>query len=71
MDNYQPDLIAITCIFSVTHTSFAKVCQHCKNSKKSRYPGSEVPLVIGGVHVTHDCENIMQKIPQADYIFLI
>jgi len=29
-----------------------------------------VPIAIGGVHVTHDVQNIMNDIPQADFAFL-
>lgn len=74
LDNYietfKPDLIAITCLFSVTHASFVKVCKYSKASKRSWHPNGEIPLAIGGVHITHDIQSMLQNVPEADYIFL-
>src|SRR3990167_5848633 len=62
IDEFQPDLIGITCLFSVTNISLEKVCKFIK----SKYV---IPIAIGGVHVTHDVDNIL-KDTGADYAFL-
>ncbi len=69
--DYQPDLIGITCIFSVTGPSLVNVCRTAKNYAASWLPpGVKIPIAIGGVHVTHDVQNILDAIPQADFAFL-
>src|SRR3989344_931071 len=69
--DYQPDLIGITCIFSVTGPSLKDVCGACEEIAPSWLEGErKVPIAIGGVHVTHDVQNIMGDIPQADFAFL-
>ena len=59
---FQPDVIGVSCLFSVTGKSLTNVCHFIKTL-------TEVPLCIGGVHVTHDVETIL-KDTQADYAFL-
>jgi radical SAM superfamily enzyme YgiQ (UPF0313 family) len=69
--DFQPDLIGVTCIFSVTGPSLVEVCRACKECVPEwLVPGAKVPVAIGGVHVTHDVENIMNDIPEADLAFL-
>lgn len=71
IEDYQPDLIGITCIFSVTGPSLKDVCRACEEIAPSWLEGErKVPIAIGGVHVTHDVQNIMGDIPQADFAFL-
>ena len=70
INSFKPDMIGVTCIFSVTHSSFVKVCQYTKTSKKPWHSNGDIPLVIGGVHVTHDLDSMLKDIPEADYIFL-
>lgn len=71
IEEYQPDLIGITCIFSVTGPSLKDVCKACKEIEPSWLAvGRKVPIAIGGVHVTHDLQNIMNDIPEADVAFL-
>ena len=71
IEEYQPDLIAVTCIFSVTGPSLKEVCAACKDITPSWLEGGrKVPMAIGGVHITHDVQSIMHDIPQADFAFL-
>ncbi len=71
IEEYQPDFIGVTCIFSVTGPSLVKVCKACKDYEPSWLDkGKNIPVAIGGVHVTHDVENIMGSIPEADFAFL-
>ena len=71
LKEFQPDLVGATCLFTVTHPSLTHVCQEIK---KLGMPwlgqDREIPLVIGGVHVTHDVENILNAIPEANFAFL-
>lgn len=60
--DFQPDFIGVTCMFTMTHTSFKEVCQQVAEYK--------IPLTIGGVHVTNDVERILDDIPVADIAFL-
>ena len=71
INEYRPDLIGITCIFSVTGPSLTDVCRACKEFEPSWLAdGRKVPVAIGGVHVTHDLQSIMNDIPEADVAFL-
>jgi radical SAM superfamily enzyme YgiQ (UPF0313 family) len=71
MDSFKPDLIGATCLFTVTHPSLVRVCQEIKKIPAS-WLGREarVPLSVGGVHVTHDVENILNDMPEVDLAFL-
>tara|TARA_B100000315_G_C14584167_1_gene592018 strand:+ start:778 stop:2703 length:1926 start_codon:yes stop_codon:yes gene_type:complete len=70
-EGFQPDLVGTTCLFTVTHPSLIQVCQEIKRLAAPWFGrDSKVPLVIGGVHVTHDVENILDDIPEADFAFL-
>ena len=69
-EEFQPDLIGATCLFTVTHPSFVQVCKLVKNYDAAWIEGGEIPLVLGGVHVTHDAERILADIPEADFLFL-
>lgn len=60
--DFQPDLIGITCMFTMTHTSFHDVCEQI-----SKFG---IPLAIGGVHVTNDVERVLDDIPQAHMAFI-
>ena len=59
---FNPDLIGITCLFSVTGTSLKRVCGAIRQI-------CDTPIAIGGVHVTHDVENILED-TGADFAFL-
>lgn len=59
--DFLPDLIGVTCMFTMTHGSFKKVCDLAK---------IYAPVAIGGVHVTNDVERVLDDIPSADIAFL-
>ena len=59
---FQPDLIGITCMFTMTHSSLKQVCR--------RAAVSGVPIALGGVHVTNDVHRVMDDIPEAHVAFL-
>lgn len=62
ISDFDPDIIGVTCLFSVTGKSLANVCKTVKQI-------SDKPLVLGGVHVTHDAEAILKE-TGADIAFL-
>ena len=62
IDIFDPDLVGVTCMFTMTHESFKKICfEVAKNN---------LPLAVGGVHVSNDVTRIKKEIPQIDYIFV-
>ena len=60
--DFQPDIIGVSCLFSVTHTSFKKVCKHIKTNF------SDIPLMVGGVHVSHDLEGVFKDLEGVDFV---
>lgn len=62
IERFEPDLIGITCMFTMTHTSLKRVCDHA-----SRHG---IPVAIGGVHVTNDVERALDDISSARIAFL-
>ena len=68
---FKPDIISITCLFSVTHNSYKDVCFELKNQESlKKYNLEETPLVSGGVHISHDPDNILREITPIDIAFL-
>jgi hypothetical protein len=63
IEAFQPDLIGVTCMFTMTHESLRQVCTWASRSG--------VPVAIGGVHVTNDVERVLDSIPAAQFAFLL
>ncbi len=61
---FKPDLIGVSCLFSVTHNSFKKVCKYIN----THYP--TIPLLVGGVHVSHDIKGVMDDLDGVDFALL-
>jgi len=59
---FDPDLVGVTCMFTMTHTAFKNVCEY---SAAAGYP-----VAIGGVHVTNDVERVLDDLPCATFAFL-
>lgn len=64
IDAFEPDLVCVTCMFTMTHESLKLVCREIK----TLHPG--LPVAIGGVHVSNDVERILDDIPSADAAFV-
>ncbi len=62
VEAFAPDLICVTCMFTMTHLSFKRIC-----GKAAAYG---VPLAIGGVHVSNDVERVLDDIPASRMAFL-
>lgn len=60
--DFNPDLIGVTCMFTMTHGSLKKVCDRVK--------AAGFPVAIGGVHVNNDVERVLDDIPAVDIAFL-
>jgi radical SAM superfamily enzyme YgiQ (UPF0313 family) len=71
VDEFQPDIVGATCLFSVTHDSFVNVCKEVKSISPSWLEeGDSLPLVVGGVNVTQDVEQVLKDVPEVNFIFL-
>ena len=62
IEDFDPDLIGVTCLFSVSGKSLVNLCRSIRQITAR-------PLVIGGVHVTHDVQAILKE-TGADIAFL-
>lgn len=66
---HQPDFIGVTCMFSQTHQIFVRVCQ------KIKMECPEVPLAVGGVHVSNSLASSSTKdsmtvnLSEVDFLF--
>lgn len=60
--DFEPDLVGVTCMFTMTHASFRAVC--------ARVAAMGIPLAIGGVHVTNDVERVLDDVPWASVAFV-
>lgn len=58
----DPDLIGVTCMFTMTHTAFKQVCEHAAASGR--------PVAVGGVHASNDVERVLDDVPAAAFAFL-
>jgi len=71
IEEFQPDLVGVTCLFSVTHGSFVNVCKEVKSISPAWLEGSgSLPLVVGGVNVTQDVEQVLEDVPEVNFVFL-
>lgn len=61
IETFQPDLIGVTCMFTMTHPSMKRVCEFAG--------GFGVPIAIGGVHVTNDVNRVLDDIPSVRFVF--
>ena len=60
--DFDPDLVGITCMFTMTHGSLKTVAGRVRDAGK--------PVAIGGVHVSNDVERVMDDIESASIAFL-
>ncbi len=62
IEDFAPDLIGVTCMFTMTHLSFSRVCDYAA--------AFDVPVAVGGVHVSNNPERILDDIKGIDIAFL-
>jgi radical SAM superfamily enzyme YgiQ (UPF0313 family) len=58
---FKPDLIGLTCMFTMTHDSLKNVAKYL-----DKY---EIPIAAGGVHVSSDPSRIFKDIPAISIVF--
>jgi radical SAM superfamily enzyme YgiQ (UPF0313 family) len=58
---FRPDLVGVTCMFTMTHASFKAVCE--------RVALQDYPVAVGGVHVTNDVDRVLDDIPCVSFAF--
>lgn len=70
IDTFGPDILGVTCMFSMSHKSTVNLC----NKIKSLFPA--LPIALGGVHITncflnHNMsETIVKELFNVDLFFL-
>ena len=62
VSSFQPDMICVTCMFTMTHASLKEVCSEAANFG--------VPIAIGGVHATNDIERVLDDLPEVSFAFV-
>jgi len=62
LDEFKPDLVGVTCMFTMTHESLKRVCTVIHELG--------YPIGIGGVHVSNDFQRVLKDIPSANFAFL-
>lgn len=67
---FKPDLVAVTCLFTMTYKSFLNVVRFVKSIKADwiRSPGG-LPIAMGGVHITQFMHVVVSDLPEAEFIF--
>ena len=51
LEQYKPDMVGVTCMFTQTHTATVEVCKEVKLLMP------DIPLSLGGVHITNSFIN--------------
>jgi radical SAM superfamily enzyme YgiQ (UPF0313 family) len=62
IEEFAPDLVGVTCMFTMTHQSLRQTCEYI-----SKF---DIPIAIGGVHVSNDVERVLNDIPGVSFAFL-
>jgi len=62
LDDFQPQLVLLTCMFSMTELSFHAVAR--------QVIAAGIPLLVGGVHVSGNVEQVFADTPQIDLAIL-
>ena len=70
IQDFRPDLIGVTCMFSQTHQSTVDICTEIKKIEP------EIPLALGGVHITNSTidektrEIFLKDFPEVNFFFM-
>ena len=68
INEFNPDLIGLTCMFTMTHKSLKNVIDHIANRYK-------IPIAVGGVHITNSIqsdltrEKFIEDLSNANFFF--
>ena len=61
IDQFQPDTVALTCMFTMGHEMLCHVSDFIRNE----YP--DIPIFAGGVHLTNAPEYVLREAPSIDF----
>ena len=61
LEQFSPDLIGLTCMFTMTHDSLKDVAKYLEKFS--------IPIAAGGVHVSSDPSRIFKEIPSINIVF--
>jgi len=61
INEFQPDFIGISTLFTIAHESMVNVIQYVKK----KYP--KIPIIVGGVNISNDTEKILRVCPEIDF----
>src|SRR3989338_6048644 len=70
IDSFNPDIIGVTCLFTITHRSAVQACNEIKRFVPN------IPLALGGVHITNcfmdreESKDIINDFSAVDLFFL-
>ena len=70
INSFRPDIVGITCLFTITHQSAAHICAEIKGLTPN------TPLALGGVHITNcfmdkkESKEILNDFSVVDLFFL-
>ncbi len=62
LEEFMPDLVGVTCMFTMTHKSFQHVCEFIHHKGHV--------IAAGGVHVSNDVNRVLDDIPAIAFAFL-
>jgi radical SAM superfamily enzyme YgiQ (UPF0313 family) len=62
LEEFKPDLVGVTCMFTMTHKSLQRVCEFTHNHGHV--------VAAGGVHVSNDVNRVLDDIPAISFAFL-
>ncbi len=70
IEEFRPDVVAVTCLFTMTYRSFLNVVRFIKSIKSDwiKSPNG-LPIAMGGVHITQFMHVVVQDLPEAEFIF--
>ncbi len=61
LKSFRPDLIGISCTFTMSHNMLMSIAKHSKSILSS-------PIIAGGVHATNSAEIILRECSDIDFI---
>src|SRR3989344_3656696 len=64
LNNFKPDAVCVTCMFSMTHNSMIDTIKFVKDYNR------KLPIIVGGVHISLDTENILSDCKDIDFAVL-
>lgn len=70
INEFKPDIVAVTCLFTMTYRSFLNIVRFVKSVKADWCPSpGGLPIAMGGVHITQFMHLVVQDLPEAEFIF--